>query len=84
VKQVIVRVATSAGYTVNDRDMPDICLQHLVAVMLLDKTVSFRAAHDKRRMKDPSVLQQRVKVQLVPTKRWRNSFPYVLPSLKLR
>jgi 2-methylcitrate dehydratase PrpD len=66
VKEVKVRVATSAGYTVNNRDMPDICLQHLVAVMLLDQTVSFRAAHDKPRMQDPSVLAQRVKVQLLP------------------
>jgi 2-methylcitrate dehydratase PrpD len=46
--------------------MPDICLQHLVAVMLLDKTVSFRAAHDKARMQDSSVLHERAKVQLVP------------------
>ena len=46
--------------------MPDICLQHLVAVMLLDKTVSFRAAHDKARMQDPAVLAERAKVQLVP------------------
>ncbi len=46
VKQVVVRAASSAAYTVNNRDMPDICLQHLVAVMLVDKTVSFRAAHD--------------------------------------
>jgi 2-methylcitrate dehydratase PrpD len=66
VKQVVVRVATSAAYTVNNRDMPDICLQHLVAVMLLDKTVSFRAAHDKARMQDSSVLHERAKVQLVP------------------
>src|SRR4030081_3189064 len=66
VKQVVVRVATSAGYTVNNRDMPDICLQHLVAVMLLDKTVSFRAAHDKERMQDPAVLRERAKVQLAP------------------
>ncbi len=66
VKQVVVRVATSAAYTVNNRDMPDICLQHLVAVMLLDKTVSFRAAHDKARMQDPFVLRERAKVQLVP------------------
>src|SRR5438132_1623933 len=66
VKQVVARVATSAAYTVNNRDMPDICLQHLVAVMLLDKTVSFRAAHDKARMQDPSVLRERAKVQLVP------------------
>jgi 2-methylcitrate dehydratase PrpD len=66
VKQVVVRVATSAAYTVNNRDMPDICLQHLVAVMLLDKTVSFRAAHDKARMQDPVVLRERAKVQLAP------------------
>jgi 2-methylcitrate dehydratase PrpD len=66
VKEVVVRVATSAAYTVNNRDMPDICLQHLVAVMLLDKTVSFRAAHDKPRMQDASVLRERAKVQLVP------------------
>ena len=66
VKQVVVRVATSAAYTVNNRHMPDISLQHLVAVMLLDKTVSFRAAHDKARMQDPAVLRERAKVQLVP------------------
>jgi 2-methylcitrate dehydratase PrpD len=66
VKQVVVRAATSAAYTVNNRDMPDICLQHLVAVMLLDKGVSFKAAHDKARMQDPAVLRERAKVQLVP------------------
>lgn len=45
--------------------MPDICLQHMIAVMLLDKTASFEAAHDKARMSDPGVLRQREKVQLV-------------------
>jgi 2-methylcitrate dehydratase PrpD len=33
--------------------------------MLLDKTASFAAAHDKARMHDPAVLQQRAKIQLV-------------------
>jgi 2-methylcitrate dehydratase PrpD len=51
---------------VNNRDMPDICLQHLVAIMLLDKTVSFHAAHDKARMQDAAVLRERAKVELVP------------------
>jgi len=27
--------------------MPDICMQHLCAVMLLDGTVSFGSAHDE-------------------------------------
>ena len=43
---------------------PDICLQHMVAVMLLDRTASFKAAHDKPRMQDAAVLRQRAKVQL--------------------
>jgi 2-methylcitrate dehydratase PrpD len=51
---------------VNNREMADICLQHLVAVMLLDKTVSFNAAHDNARMKDAAVLRERAKVELVP------------------
>jgi 2-methylcitrate dehydratase PrpD len=65
VKQVVVHAATSAAFTVNNRDMPDICLQHMVAVMLIDKTATFRAAHDKARMQDPEVLRQRAKVQLI-------------------
>lgn len=66
VQKVVVRAASSAAFTVNNREMPDICLQHIVAVMLLDKTVTFRAAHDKARMKDPAVLRERAKVELVP------------------
>jgi 2-methylcitrate dehydratase PrpD len=65
VQQVIVRLAPSVAAVVDNRDMPDICLQHMVAVMLLDKTASFKAAHDKARMKDAAVLRQRNKVQLV-------------------
>jgi 2-methylcitrate dehydratase PrpD len=75
VKQVVVRAATSAAYTVNNRDMPDICLQHLVAVMLVDKTVSFRAAHDKARMQDPATLRERAKVQLVPDEELEKLIP---------
>jgi 2-methylcitrate dehydratase PrpD len=66
VKQVVVRAATSAAYTVNNREMPDICLQHMIAVMIIDKTASFKAAHDKPRMQDPDVLRVRAKVQLIP------------------
>jgi 2-methylcitrate dehydratase PrpD len=65
VKQVVVRAATSAAFTVNNREMPDICLQHMIAVMMIDKTASFKAAHDKPRMQDPEVLRQRAKVQLI-------------------
>jgi 2-methylcitrate dehydratase PrpD len=65
VKRVTVRLAPSVANVVDNRDIPDICLQHMVAVMLIDKTVSFHAAHDKPRMQDAEVLKQRAKVTLV-------------------
>jgi len=36
-----------------------------MAVMLIDKTASFKAAHDTPRMKDPAILKQRAKVNLI-------------------
>jgi 2-methylcitrate dehydratase PrpD len=66
IKTVVVREAGTEARVVDNREMPDICLQHMVAVMLIDKTASFKAAHDKARMKDPAVLAVRAKVQLVP------------------
>jgi 2-methylcitrate dehydratase PrpD len=38
----------------------------MVAVMLVDKTASFQAAHDKERMKDAAILRQRAKVRYAP------------------
>lgn len=66
VRNVIVRLAPSVGAVVDNRDIPDICLQHMIAVMLLDRTASFAAAHDKARMADPTVRRQRAKVEYVP------------------
>ena len=74
-KQVVVRVATNEAKIVNNREIPDICLQHLCAVMLLDKTVTFKSAHELARMNDPAVLRQRAKVQLVRTRRSKRFMP---------
>ena len=65
VRNVIVRVGTREASVVNNRNIPDICLQHMVAVMLLDKTVSFHASHDVPRMRDATALRQRAKVELI-------------------
>jgi 2-methylcitrate dehydratase PrpD len=65
VQKVVVRLATDEANTVSDRDMPDICLQYLIAIMLLDKTVTFASIHDKARMRDPAVMRERAKVEVV-------------------
>ena len=65
VKTVVARLASSDANTVNNREMPDISVQHMLAVMLLDRTASFAAAHDRPRMQDAAVLRERAKIQLV-------------------
>ncbi len=65
VRQIVVKVPTDEARIVNNREISDINLQHLMAVMLIDRTVTFGAAHDTARMQDPAVLKERAKVQLI-------------------
>jgi 2-methylcitrate dehydratase PrpD len=65
VQKITVRVATHEADIVDNREIPDISLQHLMAVMLMDKTVSFKTAHDEARMKDAATLKQRAKVSII-------------------
>ncbi|MCU1314135.1 MAG: MmgE/PrpD family protein [Acidobacteriaceae bacterium] len=65
VKSITVNVATQEGRVVDNREMPDVSLQQMMAIMLMDRTVSFAAAHDISRMKDPATERQRAKIQLV-------------------
>src|SRR6185295_7739005 len=64
VKGLVVRVAHQGANTLDNRDMPDICMQHMCAVMLLDGIVTFESAHDEKRMKDRKVLDVRRRVEL--------------------
>jgi 2-methylcitrate dehydratase PrpD len=64
VEKLVVRVARQGANTVDNRNMPDICLQHMCAVMLLDGTVTFKSAHDQNRMRDRNVLALRRRIEL--------------------
>jgi 2-methylcitrate dehydratase PrpD len=54
-------------HIVDDRAMPDVCVQHLAAVALLDGEAGFAAAHDVARMQDPAVRALRARMTLVPS-----------------
>lgn len=64
VEKLVVRVSHVGANTTNNRHMPDICMQHMCAVMLLDGIVTFKSAHDEKRMRDPKVLALRSKIEL--------------------
>ena len=64
VEKLIVRVSHQGANTVNNRHMPDICMQHMCAVMLLDSFVTFKSSHDEKRMRDKKVLEMRSRIEL--------------------
>lgn len=65
VEKLVIRVSVNGANTVNNREMPDICMQQMCAVMLLDGIVTFESAHDEKRMRDPKVLALRQRIELV-------------------
>jgi len=75
VKDVTVRLATNEAAIVNNREIPDICLQHVMAVALLDETITFASVHDNARLTDPGTLRARAIVRLVPDEELHNLMP---------
>ena len=66
VEAIAAHMPDDRAFIVDDRDMPDINLQHLLAVMLLDGGLSFATSHDEDRMADPAVLALKRRITLVP------------------
>ena len=65
VEQVIVRVSHTGATTTDNRAMPDICMQQMCAVMLMDGIVTFDSAHDEARMHDATTLEVRRRIELL-------------------
>ena len=66
VDRMTVRLPTDGAGIVNDRSMPDVNCQHMVAMALVDGDVTFASTHDYQRMADPAVLAVKERVSLVP------------------
>jgi len=64
VERLRVLVSHVGADTTDNRDMPDICMQHLCAVMLVDGIVTFKSAHDRKRMKNSKILAIRRRIEL--------------------
>ncbi len=62
VQSIIARLPGPSVRTVNNRNMPDINLQHILAVTLLDSDLSFATVHSYERMHDPAVLDLKKRI----------------------
>jgi len=68
VEHIVVRLPEDGAGVVNDRKMPDVNCQHIVALALVEGAVSFEDSHSYERMKDPKVLAAKAKVELIADK----------------
>jgi 2-methylcitrate dehydratase PrpD len=65
VAALTVRLPDDRIHLVDDSDIANLCVQHLLAVLLLDGSLGFAAAHDQARMRDPPVLALRQRIGVV-------------------
>jgi 2-methylcitrate dehydratase PrpD len=65
VERIVARLPEDGARVVNDRSMPDINCQHIIALALVKGTVSFDDSHSYEHMKDPKVRAVKERVQLV-------------------
>jgi 2-methylcitrate dehydratase PrpD len=65
VERIVVRLPADGARIVNDRSMPDVNCQHIIAVALVSGTVSFEDSHSYARMADPKVRAAKARVQLI-------------------
>jgi 2-methylcitrate dehydratase PrpD len=68
IDKVNVRIPESGARTVNNRKMPDVNVQYMVAAILLEGRLTFETAHDYDRFRNPRVLALKEKVQLIGDK----------------
>jgi len=75
VRHLVVHIPDDRIHLVDGRNMPDICVQHLLALTLVDGGLTFASSHDYARMADPVVLEMRRGIEAVPSAELTRAVP---------
>lgn len=65
VERIVVRLPEDGAYIVDNSSMPDVNCQYIIALALVDGSVSFSASHSRERMADSQVRAIKERVHLV-------------------
>ena len=68
VERIVVKLPEDGARVVNDRKMPDVNCQHIIALALVDGAVTFEGSHSYERMGDPKVRAVKERVELIADK----------------
>ncbi len=75
VGSLVIELPDDRCRLVDNRTMPNINVQHLVALTLVDGGLSFASSHDHGRMTDPRILALRDKITLIPNPELTTALP---------
>jgi 2-methylcitrate dehydratase PrpD len=62
-----VMLPSRSARTVDNAPAPELNVQHLLALLLIDGKLTFESIHNRERMHDPNVLALRAKIVLTPS-----------------
>ena len=65
VEHILVRLPEDGARIVDNRLMPDVNCQHIMAVALVDGMINFENSHSFERMSEPAIVQARQRVELI-------------------
>jgi 2-methylcitrate dehydratase PrpD len=75
VESLVIELPDDRCRLVDNRTMPNINVQHLVALTLVERGLTFAAAHEHARMADPAVMALRERITLVPNAELATALP---------
>ena len=75
VESIEVQLPGRSTRTVDNAAMPNLNVQHLIAMLLVDGALSFATIHDEQRMQDSRILSLRRKIALVPSEELAHARP---------
>jgi 2-methylcitrate dehydratase PrpD len=83
IKHISIEVATGDIHIVDNNPNPDLCVQHLIALAIVDRGATFASVHDKARMQDPKVLAMRKLIEIIPSTEMQAALPAHQTTLKI-
>jgi 2-methylcitrate dehydratase PrpD len=81
IRKIIVRLPDTQARTINDRHMPDVNCQYMLAVAMLDGKIDFQNSHDFERMHHPQVLEFKKRVEIIADAELTKIFPAVRSAI---
>jgi 2-methylcitrate dehydratase PrpD len=75
VRHIRITMPDDRMHIVDNGLMPDVCVQHMAALILADGSLSFASTHDHARMHDEAVLAVRRKIEMVPSPELSKAVP---------